>query len=190
MLSSELAQPIPPTAENAAQVVAFRRLVEIHGDGLRRHARSLLQSREAAEDLVQDVFWWLWQSWGRVDIGPRIGAYLHTATKTRALNVLARERREQRVTDHGWRLEEAECPERSDADGDTNCFLERVSVAMQEALEAMPPRQRQVAKLRFGEHLTVGQIARQLGMPKNTVRSHLARITQTLRTELPRRLAE
>ena len=104
------------------------------------------------------------------------------------MNLLTRERLEQRATERQWPAEAAEPPQLSDIDGDTDCFLERVSLAMQEALEAMPPRQRQVAKLRFGERLTVGQIARQLGMPKNTVRSHLARITQTLRTELPRLL--
>jgi RNA polymerase sigma factor (sigma-70 family) len=190
MLSSELAQPIPPAAENAAQVVAFRHLVETYGDGLRRYARRLLRSREAAEDLVQDVFWSLWQAWGRVDVGPHIGAYLHTATKTRAINLLTRERRAQRATERQWPAEAAEPPQLSDIDGDTDYFLERVSVAMQEALEAMPPRQRQVAKLRFGDRLSVGQIARQLGMPKNTVRSHLGRVTQTLRTELPRLLDE
>jgi RNA polymerase sigma-19 factor, ECF subfamily len=189
MLGGELAPP-PPAAANAAQMVAFRRLVETYGDGLRRYARRLLRSREAAEDLVQDVFWWLWQSWGRVEIGPHIGAYLHTATKARALNLLARERREQRATERQWPAEAAEPPELSDIGDDTHHFLERVSLAMQKALEAMPPRQRQVAKLRYGERLTVGQIARQLGMPKNTVRSHLARITQTLRTELPRLLDE
>ena len=39
----------------------FRQLFDTHAEALRRYARRFVRSREAAEDLVQDVFFRLWR---------------------------------------------------------------------------------------------------------------------------------
>lgn len=174
----------------AADEVTFRALFQKYSESLRQYARRLVRSRAAAEDVVQDVFLRVWlRPAGAAPVG-NVRAYLYRATRTRAFDYLARERSEERrreesqargLSDRGPIL-----PPESDPDG----VVDEITRAVGRLVEAMPPRQREVALLRFREELTTPQIAERLGISPRTVEVHMARITKTLREELPKMLAE
>jgi RNA polymerase sigma-70 factor (ECF subfamily) len=164
---------------------AFRQLFEAHAEPLRRYARRFLRSREAAEDLVQDVSLRLWRVWGRVERGPALRAYLYSATRAQALNALRRERREERALPRGVLAAEPALP----AEGEARLRDDAIVRAIERALLAMPPRQREVAALRLRDQLTTREIAERLAISPRTVEVHVARATRTLRELLPRLLA-
>jgi RNA polymerase sigma-70 factor (ECF subfamily) len=176
-------------AHDAPASPSFRDLFDAHAEALRRYARRFVRSREAAEDLVQDVFFRLWRGWEQVDTGAGIRAYLHVATRSRALNHLAHERAE----DHAYTLafprgivaEEPALP----PEADRNLDVDDISRAIEQVLDTMPPRQREVAALRLRHQLSTADIARRLGISPRTVEVHIARATKALREQLPRLLA-
>ena len=164
--------------------VIFRRLFEAHAEALRRYAQRIVRSREAAEDLVQEVFLRLWRLWDRVDIGPDTRAYLYVATRSRALNHLKRERHEARDRaglPRGILSDEPALP----PEAESRLASDEITRAIEHVLRGMPDRQRQVAALRLREQLTTAEIARRLGISPRTVEVHIARATRALREQLP-----
>jgi RNA polymerase sigma-70 factor (ECF subfamily) len=177
------AAPVAPPP--AADEPSIGELYGRYATGLRRYAERFVYSRDGAEDVVQEVFCRLWRRWALVDVGANIRAYLYSATRTTALDYLARERSESR------RRTQYEPPIMSDEEPvespDTDAFVtrEEISRAIQDVLTQVPPRQRQVAILRFGRQLTTEQIAKELGMSPLTVKKHMARTMRALRERLP-----
>jgi RNA polymerase sigma-70 factor (ECF subfamily) len=164
---------------------SFRQLVEVHGDALRRYARRIVHSREVAEDLVQEVFFRLWRGWGQVEIGPGIRAYLYVATRSRALSYLEQQRSEARTRSlafpRGITADEPALP----PDGDRALEADEITRAIEQVLNTMPPRQREVAALRLRYQLPTAVIAERLGISARTVEVHIARATRALREQLP-----
>jgi RNA polymerase sigma-70 factor (ECF subfamily) len=176
-------------AHDAPTRPTFRDLFDAHAEALRRYARRFVRSREAAEDLVQDVFFRLWRGWEQVETGPNVRAYLYVATRSRALNHLAHERAEDRAYTlafpRGIVAEEPALP----PEADRNLDVDEISRAIEQVLDTMPPRQREVAALRLRHQLPTAEIAKRLGISPRTVEVHIARATKALREQLPALLA-
>jgi RNA polymerase sigma-70 factor (ECF subfamily) len=171
--------------DGPADATAFQDVFDTHGAALRRYAERFVRSRETAEDVVQDVFSRLWTHWKQIDLAANVRAYLYSATRTHALNILERRRVERRgllkytspaSTDQGPVL----LPE-----GEARVGADDVARAVERVLRSMPARQRQVAALRLRDQLTTAEIARQLGISPRTVETHIARATRLLRERLP-----
>lgn len=164
---------------------AFQRLFDAHAGALRRYARRIVRSREAAEDLVQEVFFRLWRGWETVDTGPGIRAYLYVATRSRALNYLRHEDAEARARvlafPRGVIADEPALP----PEGEKQLESDDITRAIEQVLAGMPPRQREVAALRLRHQLPTAEIARKLGISPRTVEVHVARATKALREQLP-----
>jgi RNA polymerase sigma-70 factor (ECF subfamily) len=163
----------------------FRELFDAHAEALRRYARRIVRSREAAEDLVQEVFFRLWRGWETVEVGPGIRAYLYVATRSQALNYLRHEDTEARARAIAFPRgitgdEPALAPE-----GDIRLEAEEITRAIEQVLATMPPRQREVAALRLRHQLSTAAIAERLGISPRTVSVHIARATRALREQLP-----
>jgi RNA polymerase sigma-70 factor, ECF subfamily len=168
-----------------SQTPTFRQLFEAHAEALRRYAQRIVRSREAAEDLVQEVFFRLWRGWENVDTGPGIRAYLYIATRSRALNYVRHEDTEARARvlafPHGITVEgPALLPE-----GERKLESDDITRAIEQVLASMPPRQREVAALRLRHQLSTAAIAEKLSISPRTVEVHIARATKALREQLP-----
>jgi RNA polymerase sigma-70 factor (ECF subfamily) len=168
----------------------FLQLFEAHREALCRYAHRIVHSREMAEDVVQDVFLRLWRVWDDVEIGSGTRSYLYLTTRSRALNCLKHEQRE----DRGRHLrfpcgivddEPALAPE-----GEANVDADEIVQAIERVLAAMPPRQREVAALRLRHQLTTMEIAHRLGISPRTVEVHIGRATKALRKGLPTLLGD
>lgn len=167
----------------------FRQLFDAHAEALRRYARRIVRSREAAEDLVQEVFFRLWRGWETVELGPGIRSYLYVATRSHALNYLRHENTETRARAHlfprGMTGDEPALPPA----GERQLEADDITRAIEQVMAAMPPRQREVAALRLRHQLSTAAIAERLGISPRTVEVHIARATKALREQLPALLA-
>jgi RNA polymerase sigma-70 factor (ECF subfamily) len=173
------------TSAGGAGSPTFRQLFDTHAEALRRYARRIVRSREAAEDLVQEVFFRLWRGWETVDAGPGIRAYLYVATRSRALNYLRHEDTEARARvlafPRGMTGDEPALP----PEGERKLEADDITRAIEQVLASMPPRQREVAALRLRHQLSAAEIAAKLGISPRTVEVHIARATKALREQLP-----
>ena len=175
-------------ASDAALVVAIGRWQEdALAEAYRRHggaayslARRLLNDRELAEEILQEVFLRLWNNPERFD--PERGslrAYLLAQTHGRAVDLLRSETSRRR-------REEREARESTSVGDD----IERevidltVSEKVKEVVAGLPVDERQAIELAyFGGH-TYRQVAVMLDAPEGTVKSRIRSGLRRLRTDL------
>ena len=172
----------PGDGPEAPAAIAFRRLFEAHFDELYRFAYRYVQSAETAKDLVHEAFLRLWRQRSQVELGgPTARSYLYTIVRYQALDHLRRRRVEERwrreyvtplVTEQGAALA---------ADPDQEFTARETAAAIQQAVDALPPRQRQVLLLRWQQQASYDEIAETLGISPKTVAIHIGRAIQRLR---------
>lgn len=144
----------------------------------------ILNSREEAEDVLQEVFLQVWRR--AADFDEERGrpfTWLVTLTRSRAIDRLRSVAARQRLVD-------AALPEVSedatDAVSDTLLAEQREIVAR--ALATLPEEQRRTLKLAYFEGLTQSEIAAKLGSPLGTVKTRMRAGMTTLRKLLRKQM--
>ncbi len=172
----------PEDGPDARAAIAFRRLFEQHFDELYRFAYRYVQSVETAKDLVHEAFLRLWRQRSQVELGGTAArSYLYTIVRYQALDHLRRRRVEER-----WRTEYA-VPEMTDqgavmaADPDQEFAARETAAAIEQAVDALSRRQREVLLLRWHQQASYDEIAETLGISPKTVAIHVGRAIQRLR---------
>ncbi len=130
-----------------------------------------------AEDVTQQVFVAAWR--GRSSFDPDrapLASWLVGIARHAVADTHERRSRERRAQ------EAVTVTTDPVADPGTAELVDRVVVA--EALAGLGEPQRQILSLAFYEDLTHAQIAERVGMPLGTVKSHIKRSLQRLRTRL------
>jgi RNA polymerase sigma-70 factor (ECF subfamily) len=160
----------------AGDSTAFAALVRQHQSMVFSLALHVLRSREAAEDLAQEVFLELYRSLSRLESPAHVVAWLRRVTSHRCIDEIRRRR-------HRPEVGVEELPEPGVAPVAREVFgAER----LQRAIATLSAKARMVVVLRFQEDLEPAEIADSLGMPINTVKSHLRRSLAVLRERLRR----
>lgn len=129
--------------------------------------------RARAEELAQEVFLRLYRSLGSIESDSHLLLWLRQVTARRCIDDV-RHFRLRAVS-----LEEVGEPAAKHEAGDP--LLRR---KLRELIAALPETQRLVVTLRYQEDLDPGEICRVVGLPVNTVKSHLHRAIVALRKKL------
>ena len=158
---------------------SFDALFRAHYSGLCRFVCRMVRDRDAAEELVQDLFLRVCQREAAGGPAAVTRAYLYAAARNLALNHL----KHQRIADAWSAREAAEHEEDApgiDFEGDGR-ELARVA---RSAVASLPDRGRQVFLLNRQQQLTYDEIARALGISVKTVETHMVRALRALRAAL------
>lgn len=138
-------------------------------------AYRLLGNQEAAEDVLQEVFVQIWDKAPRYD--PSRGKPLTwaiTLTRYRAIDLLRSLRRRGQLYDDA--KQEAQAEEQFD---DRSSFLAVAAgerhAFVREAIEKLPPDQREAIELAFFSSLTHAEIAERLNQPLGTIKARIRR---------------
>jgi RNA polymerase sigma-70 factor, ECF subfamily len=134
----------------------------------------MVWDRHAAEDLAQEVFMQLYRRLARVQSDTHLVFWLRQVTLRLAIDRLRREAT-HRVVPLEEGLDVAAEP------SETDPLLQRRLHAL---VAQLPAAARAVVLLRYQEDLDPIEIAATLDMPVNTVKSHLKRSLEELRTQL------
>jgi RNA polymerase sigma-70 factor (ECF subfamily) len=146
---------------------AFERLVPEYRRRVFGLAYGILRDRAAAEDLAQEVFVKLWQALPRYDGRARLSTWIYAITRNAAVSALRSRRRELSLSEEAVSAE-AEgigAPDAPEADGP----------ALRGAVESLPEKQRLAITLYYFDERPVDEVAEMMGMPANTVKTHLHR---------------
>jgi RNA polymerase sigma-70 factor (ECF subfamily) len=146
-----------------------------------RTAAALLESREEASDIAQDVAVDALRSLGKLREPEAFDAWVHRITVRHALRRLKRRRRAREAeTPLALMTEAAEPTVPQDVDPDA-VIAARQALAI--ALSKLPPKQRLALALRYVHDLSDAEIAAALGCREGTVHALLSRGRQTLRRD-------
>jgi RNA polymerase sigma-70 factor (sigma-E family) len=153
----------PPAIDTDAFVEDMFR---VHGLSLLKLARLFVDDRNAAEDLVQEAFIRLARSASRIEDASRAPAYLRSIV----LN-LARDHNRRGLVSLRHRS-----PLDDRVPGvDDEVTLRDDQRRVLDALRDLPDRQRACLVLRYYDELGVDEIADNLGISRNSVKTHLQR---------------
>lgn len=151
---------------------AFAELIERHEAMVYSLAWNFFGDRSRAEETAQDVFLQLYRNLGAIESDSHLLFWLRQVTTRRCID------QTRRVKLKAVSLDDVEL---RTAEKHADPFLDR---RLRESIETLPEPQRAVLTLRYQEDLDPSEICRIVGMPVNTVKSHLHRALQALRRKL------
>jgi RNA polymerase sigma-70 factor (ECF subfamily) len=136
----------------------------------------LVGNRAVAEELAQDVFLKLHQSWGTIESRSHAVNWLRRAMTQRAIDHSRRARLRPRIG-----LDQAPEPSRPAHDGDP-----LLAGRLEQLLARLPERARAIVVLRFQEDMDPAEIAAVLGLSLGAVKSNLHRSLGWMRGRMER----
>ena len=145
-------------------------------------ALKFLKSRVLAEEIVQDVFMKLWLKRGELGTVKQLDAYLF---------VMARNFIFDRIKKMAYESAGQASLSKNESSADDTEYLVRQHQCQQlllEAIELLPPQQKQVYNLAKTEGLSHEMIAEKMNISKHTVKKHMAMALQAIRKYLNSRL--
>jgi RNA polymerase sigma factor (sigma-70 family) len=151
-----------------------------------RTAAAILQGREEAADVAQDVAVEVLRSLGKLRDPEAFDAWVHRITVRHVLRSLRRRQSARKAETPLTLLSEADHPPASDGSDRDTVLAARQMLFF--ALTRLPPKQRIALALRYVHDLPDAEIATALGCRTGTVHALLARGRAALRSDA--RLAE
>ena len=155
---------------------AFRLLFETYSRRLFHVAYYYLNSRELAEEAILDVFTVIWQK----------RETLYISVKNQALHYLRRGCVQEKDSFSLYEIElipDSDTPEKSLMD-------EEYQVLVQQAIDSLPPKCREVFRLVLSDKLKNREIADVLGISEKTVNIHIAKAYERIAEFVNRRYKE
>lgn len=132
---------------------------------LSTHIYRITESRELTEEIVQDVFLKIWQTRETLSDIQNFKGYLLVVSKNHAINALQKLAREFRNLEK-WVKENKETGEEPDLKQSFYSLLD-------EAVDQLSERQREVYLLHRHQRMTYQEIADHLGIGRESVKTHI-----------------
>lgn len=165
--------PTPFTRAREGDHDAFAELIERHEAMVYSLAWNFFGDRSRAEEIAQDVFLQLYRNLHTIESDSHLLFWLRQVTTRRCIDLGRRARFKVVSLDDANELSAESNPR--------DPFLGR---RLKHLVDELPDVQRAVVTLRYQEDLDPSEICRIVGMPVNTVKSHLHRALQALRRKL------
>ena len=156
---------------------AFEHLFRRYYKTLCLYAVGILKDRELAEDSVQEVFIWFWENRNVCEVNSSVRAYLYTAVRHKALRILQKQLSEHK---HHPKLQEfVEYLLTTEYTREEELEIERVKAVMRE----LPQQCLKVFLMSSMEEKKYTEIAVELGISVNTVKSHITKAYRLIRAK-------
>ncbi|MBC5633637.1 RNA polymerase sigma-70 factor [Parabacteroides hominis] len=153
---------------------AFNGVFRYYYPRMMAYVASMVEQK-AAEDIVQDVFLYVWENHEKLYVSEGFHSYLFQSAYTRCLDYFKKNLSIEKYHSHTYEkyLEDYQNLLKGD-----NPVIEELSVKdfyrhLYELLEHLPAQRREVFILTYIKGLTTKEVAEQTRIPQRTVESHL-----------------
>lgn len=138
-----------------------------------------------AENLVGDLFFYLWKNRTTIQVNESISSYLFSAIRNRAINYQnqASVNREIRFSQYE-ELEDFSMFESKDSPPLEQIIEKELADRIRKSVNSLPMQTRKVFELKREQNFSYDEIALQLHISINTVRFHIKTAMKKLRVEL------
>ena len=170
---------------------AFELLVELHQSAVIGTVAKMLGGASEAEDIAQQVFIRIWKSAKRYQPQAKFTTWMFTITRNLVFNETRRRKRKPTVS-----VEEREEESHQQVEDvhsttpDQDVLHSELERAVDDAIQALPDKQRLAVVLRRYEEMPYDEIGRVLSMSVPAVKSLLFRARTQLKESLEKYLAE
>jgi len=165
---------------------AFEALFNKHFKCLCLYAENILKNSSAAEEIVEEFFCYLWDHCESVMINTSINGYLYTSIHNRCLKYLRHQKvKQDYIDDAQYHLTDKELLSTVSADyPEANLISKELEETISFAIGSLPEQCKKVFCLNRFENLTYQEIADQVGVSVNTVKTQMTTAIKRLREEL------
>lgn len=163
---------------------AFEQMYRYYFPKLSQFVFRYIHSEEIAQDIVQNVFFSVWQNRKNIKAQGKLRSYLYTATRNKALTYL----RDQKNRNH-IELKDLSTFESPVITPEEMLTFNEFEQAVLEAVQCLPERRRQIFLMNREDALTYKEIAEVLGLSIKTVETQISRSLKSLRKALSHFLA-
>lgn len=164
--------------------VVFEQLFDSMYETLCRYAYSILRNMDDAEDVVQKTFCKLWDQRETLNIQSSINSYLYRIVHNDSMNVI-----HQQISHREHNYNYSSGIKDTDDSVSEHIAATELQLAINKALDGLPPQCRRVFEMSRMEQLSYAEIAKQLDISTNTVENHISKALKLLRVELKEFLA-
>lgn len=165
---------------------AFEAVFQLYSKPLLNYAREIIKDNNLAEEAIEEVFVKLWQNRQVIQIENSLKSYLFKSTYHFCLNVLKHQAVENKYK--AFFLHHMPVGDNHEALSDdfplSGLLGSELETIIHKAIENLPEQCRQVFIMSRYHNLKHEEIARKLDISVNTVRTHIGRALNKLRTEL------
>ena len=156
---------------------SFRQLYDCHFESLCHFLKYYTTNRVTIEEVVQEVFAKLWEDSKVLQI-ESVKTYLYTSARNRMLNYLRHEKRRNTLLEQWVQYEtEKNCGE--------ECFdIDEFSERVQNAIDSLPEKCREIFELSKKKNFTYRQIAEKLNISVKTVEAQMGIALRKIRENL------
>lgn len=172
---SDLKAVIPVPVDEAA----FEEMFKTHYRKLFAYAITIVKDEVIAEEVVQQVFFKIWERKGRVDIQTSITAYLYRSVYNDCLNHLKHQKVKAAFQAHTVHVLKNES-----ASAVSKVQLSELQEKLDTALKELPEQCRTIFQMSRFEELKYQEIADRLGLSVKTVENQMGKALKILRIKL------
>jgi RNA polymerase sigma-70 factor (ECF subfamily) len=159
---------------------AFKALFDSYHGRLFQYILNLTKSKEAAEELVMDVFTKLWLGRQMIPEIENIDGFLYRIAHNKSIDFLRAASKNRSMADFVW--DRIQVPEH--ANPDQLLMIKEYEAKLKEAIDLMSPARRKVYQLSREKGLSHQQIADELNISKNTVTNQIMEAQRFIRNYL------
>ncbi len=154
----------------------FDRMFDYYYNPLCSFAYSYVKNTQIVEDIVIELFSYIWESKETIKIKSSLKNYLLTLTKNHSIDFIRKNK-----------VNFVEIEQATDSiSEDENLLLENVEIInkLQSLINKLPEQRREILKMAVYEGRTYPQIAEELNISINTVKTQMSRSYRYLKEEL------
>jgi len=169
-------------------MTAYKELYLLMFDSLFYFSYSFVKSKQAAEELVSDVFIKLWQIRNQLTTIDNLKLYLFGITKNFSLSYLARASKNLSIQLDDMDLDEIDIQSVIEFKNPENLYISKETIkSIMKAIQDLPPQCQIIFSLVKVEGLKYKEVARLLNISVFTVRNQVAIATKKIEDALPQK---
>lgn len=157
---------------------AYELLFKAHYQALCNFANTYLNNIAESEDLVQEVFVKIWDKHNELNVTTSIKSYLFQAVKNSCFNHIKHQKVQRKHKEHLFHHSE------SSIDTTNQIEVKQLSLRIEEAIEKMSEKRKEIFYLSRHEGLKYQEIADKLNISIKTVETQMGLALKHLRNEL------
>lgn len=157
----------------------FRKLFYDYYTNLCRFSFTFVKDYFVAEEIVQDLYMYLWEQKDVLHITTSLRAFLYTSVKNRSLNYIRNEKTRVLHEDEFAREQQLKVSQMLDF-----CEQEELSHIIDQAIAELPEQCRLIFEMSRKQQLTYNEIAAQLNLSPKTIESQMGLALKKLRKRL------
>jgi RNA polymerase sigma-70 factor (family 1) len=160
---------------------AFTAIYQRYWKALFREAMNVLRAQKEAEDCVQELFVSLWRRRETLAVTTSLAAYLHTAVRYQCIDIIEKDmKRGGYLKDFTSYMEEQQAMPSVEEE----MYARDLAANIDQVMDKMPGKMREVFRLSRQEHLTHREIADRLNISEETVKKQIYLALKILKSHL------